>query len=564
MPLAPKVIVTLLGLICSPIAAAQPAAWVEGKPAAAALPSSACAADTTAEFPWGPAKWGSWSPSVTNDRFQSEAAGGLTASSVPRLKLKWAFNLGPLTEARSQPVIAAGEVFVTTRRGMIYALDTQSGCTRWSYQADGPVRSGVSYGKSSGEPAIFFADTGKKNMYALSARTGQLIWKVATEVAPIALVTATPQYYEGKIYQPFASREETLALNPAYPCCQFRGSIVAFDANTGKRIWEGYTFPQAPAATRKNASGVQNYGPSGAGVWSSPTIDQRTGLLYVATGDNYSDPPTATSDAVLAFDMQTGQIRWSQQLTRGDAFNNSCSTPRKINCPQTFGKDADFGQPPILVDLGDGKRELVIAQKSGMAYALDPDNGGEVLWERRVGEGGPFGGSQWGSASDGHRMYVAISDLSAKAVANWFPVIRRLLGLKSFHFALNPSAGGGLSALDLRTGAILWTAAPQPCSPPRPDCSPAHSAAVTAIPGAVFSGSVDGHLRAYSADDGTVIWDFDTERSYSAKNGGMARGGSLDAAGPAVADGMVFVNSGYAQFGGAPGNVLLAFSVEGK
>ena len=298
-------------------------------------------------------------------------------------------------------------------------------------------------------------------------------------------------------------------------------------------------------------------GPSGAAIWSTPTIDEQRGALYVSTGDNYSDPTTNTSDAILALDLKTGKLLWSKQLTENDAFNNACVTPQRTNCPASAGQDSDFGQPPILVSLGQGKRALVIAQKSGMVHAIDPDDKGKILWQTRAGAGSYLGGSQWGSASDGQNIYVAISDIAIGGVAD-------PKSPQGFRMTLDPKKGGGLHALDLKTGKIVWSTKPIPCADTRTDCSPAQSAAVTAIPGVVFSGSVDGHLRAYSTATGEVLWDMDTAREFPTVNGKPARGGSMDAAGPAVVNGMVFVNSGYGQWGGMPGNVLLAFSVDGK
>jgi len=279
--------------------------------------------------------------------------------------------------------------------------------------------------------------------------------------------------------------------------------------------------------------------------------------LYVATGDNYSDPPTETSDAVLAMDLKTGKLLWSRQLFGNDAYNNGCSNPQAKSCPEAKGPDFDFGQPPILVRLADGRRVLVIGQKSGIVHALDPDKKGEVLWQTRAGKGSALGGSQWGSASDGQKIYVAISDVGLGAVADsTVPAGYRL--------TLDPAKGGGLHALDLATGKIVWSAEAKPCAADAKNCSPAQSAAVSAIPGAVFSGSVDGHLRAYSTETGKVLWDTDTAREFKTVNGDAAHGGSMDAGGPAIVNGMVFVNSGYGQWGGMPGNVLLAFSVGGK
>jgi polyvinyl alcohol dehydrogenase (cytochrome) len=452
-------------------------------------------------------------------------------------------------------------VFIASQTGAVYALDADTGCTRWGFQAAAGIRSGVTIGESNGTPAAFFAGRGG-TMYALNASTGELIWKVRPVEHYATVATATPRYHKGVVYEPFSSFEEALGGDPKFQCCTFRGSVAALDAGTGKKIWQTFTIPEIAKATHKTPAGAQQFGPSGAGVWSSPTIDEQLGVLYVATGDNYSDPPTNTSDAVLAMELKTGELLWSRQFTENDAYNNGCATPQRTNCPEVAGPDYDFGQPPILVGLGDGRRALVIAQKSGMVHAIDPDQKGKILWQTRAGEGGPFGGSQWGSASDGQKVYVAISDLRISGG------VADPKSPQGFRLTLNPKKGGGLHALDLKTGKIVWSAKPVPCDAARTDCSPAQSAAVTAIPGVVFSGSVDGHLRGYSVSTGEVLWDTDTAREFDAVNGkaghGNSRGGSMDAAGPAVVNGMVFVNSGYGQWGGMPGNVLLTFSVNGK
>jgi len=501
-------------------------------------------------------QWNGWSTSVTNSRFQDAAAAGLSASDVPRLKLKWAFNLGDVTVSRSQPTVVGGRLFITSQTGAVYALDANSGCTRWGFQAAPGLRSGITIGEAKGVPAAFFADAGG-TLYALNAKTGELIWKVRPVDHYATMGTATPRYYKGVVYQPFASFEEAIAGDPKVQCCTFRGSVAALDADTGKKIWQTFTIPEAANPTHKTPAGAPQSGPSGAGVWSASTIDEQLGRLYVATGDNYSDPPTRTSDAILAMDLKTGELLWSQQLTENDAYNNGCGAPPRTNCPEAAGPDYDFGQSPILVRLGDGERELVIAQKSGMVHAVDPDQKGKILWQTRAGVGSPLGGSQWGSASDGQKVYVAISDLGIGVVVD--PKLPQ-----GYRLTLDPKKGGGLHALDLKTGKIVWSAKPASCAAERTDCSPAQSAAVTAIPGVVFSGSVDGHLRGYSASTGEVLWDADTAREFDAVNGKSAHGGSMDGAGPTVVNGMVFVNSGYGQWGGMPGNVLLAFSVGGK
>jgi polyvinyl alcohol dehydrogenase (cytochrome) len=326
---------------------------------------------------------------------------------------------------------------------------------------------------------------------------------------------------------------------------------VALDAATGKQVWKTYTITEEPRRTKKNKVGTQLWGPSGAGVWNSPAIDARRNALYVTTGDNYSDPTSRMSDAFVAMDLDTGKILWSRQMTESDAYTSACRLPDKTNCPDVNGPDFDFSSPPILVTLPNGKRALVAGQKSGIVHAIDPDQQGEVLWQVRVGKGGTMGGVQWGSAADQRNVYVAVSDIG------------RIMLTYSNQTDADPKQGGGIYALRLSDGQKVWYTPPPGCGD-RKRCSPAQSAAVTAIPGVAFSGSVDGHLRAYSASDGKVIWDYDTERTYQTVNGVEGRGGSIDGPGAAIAGGMLFANSGYVTAGGAPGNVLLAFSVDGR
>ena len=303
-------------------------------------------------------------------------------------------------------------------------------------------------------------------------------------------------------------------------------------------------FARNPRQLEKGPDSVGTWGPSGAGVWGSPTLDAKRGLLYVTTGDNFSTPATDMSDSVLALDLKTGRIVWSKQVTPGDVFGGACSGGK---CP---GPDYDFGSSVLIEKLPNGRDVLLAGQKSGVVYALDPDRKGAILWQTRVGKGGTNGGVQWGMASDGQKVYAAVSDLVRKAPPG--TVIQ--VGLPP-----DPTQGGGLTALRISNGEKVWYAAPQPCGS-KPECSPAQPAAVTAIPGVVFSGSDDGHLRAYTTEDGRVLWDFDTVREYQTANGVRGKGGSLDGAGPVIVGGMLFVNSGYARNGGIAGNVLLAFA----
>jgi len=497
--------------------------------------------DTGSKF-----SWNGWSPTVTNARFQSAATAGLSIDQVKRLKLKWAFAFEGDISAYAQPAVIGGQVFVGSASGAVQALNADTGCLEWVYQSAAPVRTAISVAPLGRRHAVLFGDlTG--TFYAVEAETGKLLWKKKVEEHEAALLTGAATVFNGTVFVPVASWEETRSLNPEYACCTFRGSVVALRVRDGSQVWKTYTITEAPRELGKTSVGTPRWGPSGAGVWGAPTVDSSRKLLYVATGDNYSPPATALSDSVLALDLATGRVVWSRQVTANDAFNSACvSGVNGPNCPEGSGPDFDFGSSVILVTTG---RDLLLAgQKSGMVYALDPDRMGEVVWQTRVAKGGVIGGVQWGMASDGQNLYASSSDA----------IFVQRNGVRS----LDPAAGGGLTALRVADGNKAWYVPPVVCGS-APGCSPAQSAAVTAIPGVVFSGSMDGHLRAYSSEDGRVLWDFNTIRAYSAVNGVKANGGALDGPGPVVVNGMVFVNSGYARFGGASGNVLLAFAPEG-
>jgi polyvinyl alcohol dehydrogenase (cytochrome) len=346
-------------------------------------------------------------------------------------------------------------------------------------------------------------------------------------------------------------------------CCTFRGSLVALDASTGTILWKTYTIAEPAKPGAMNTVGVQQMGPSGAGIWSGPTFDAVSQRVYATTGDNYSDPPTETSDAFLALDAHSGKLAWSRQITSGDAYNIACVSPEKENCPKANGPDLDFGSSAILADLPNGKRILVAGQKSGVVTALDPDHGGEIVWQKRVGAGGSLGGIEWGIAADQGNVYVAVSDVHLSVVTLGTSGAQPSIFNPKVAFLYNNDVGGGMSALKLESGEEVWRT-PHPGCGGVPGCSPAQSAAVTAIPGLVFSGGLDGHLRAYFADNGKIAWDTDTKGEHQTVNGVAAKGGSIDGGGAVVVDGMVYVGSGSGIFGGTPGNVLLAYSVDGQ
>jgi polyvinyl alcohol dehydrogenase (cytochrome) len=439
--------------------------------------------------------------------------------------------------AWSQPTVSGGRVFVGSQNGTVYALDARTGCIRWTYGARGGVRTAVAIGPAAGAASTvaYFGDTAA-NLYALDAETGRELWVRKVDEHPLARVTGSPTVHDGRVFVGVSSYEESQGADPQYGCCTFRGSVSAFDAASGAIVWHTSLVTDKLTQRGTSTAGVPLWGPSGSAVWSAPTIDVARRRIYVATGNAYSAPAPATSNAVVALDLSGGAIRWTRQVTPGDIYVSNCRAGNP-NCPEVNGPDVDFGSPPMLARTPAGRDLLVIGQKSGVGYALDPEKEGVIVWQYRAGRGGLLGGIEWGSAVDGERAYFAVSDVTTPQP-------------------------GGLHAVALATGAVAWTAPPPPVACAGRGCSAAQSAALTVIPGVVFSGSFDGALRAYSTETGAVLWSFDTNRSFTAVNGVPATGASIGGPGPAVAGGMVFVNSGYGAFQGRPGNVLLAFGVD--
>ncbi len=498
-----------------------------------------CASNLPLKDPsYGP-EWNGWSPDVVNSRFQTAQGAGLTATQVPELKLKWAFGYPTGLSAYGQPAIVSGRVFVGTDIGYVYSLDAATGCVYWSYQAKGAVRSAVSIGPTRGREntkyAAYFGDA-HANVYAVDAQTGQQLWATRVDSHFVARITAAPKVFEGRVYVPVSSSEEFSASNLDYSCCTGRGSVVALDADTGALVWKTYVVP-TPVPVRKNSRGVQQYAPSGGSIWNSPTIDAKRGAIYAGTGDGQTEPAPDTTDAIVALDLKTGKMLWHYQAQAGDAFMGGCNGPERTdNCPKVNGPDQDIGNSPILCGLPNGKSVLVFGTKDGTVTALDPDHDGSVIWKKQVVDIPPdqqnsffarLNGIVWGGAADDENVYY---------------------GLQS----------GGMVALKLATGDIVWRATFAKTGPSRL----VNSAAATAMPGVVFLAGSDGRIHALSTTDGHVLWEFATAKPFETVNGVPARGGAIASIGPSIADGMLFIGSGYAVTGTNSGNALLAFSVK--
>jgi len=483
--------------------------------------------------------WNGWGRNTENSRYQPQP--GIAAANVPNLKVKWTFAY-PGSLVGSQPTVVGDQLFVGTTTGVLFSLNAKTGCTYWTFQAQSDIRASVSVGPfrkpSAKRFAVYFADLMKTYAYAVDANSGKLLWQTKVDDHPLARITGAPTFYAGRLYVPVSSQEEGFGAVETYECCTFRGSLVALDANTGKILWKTYPIQDPPRPFKKSAAGVQMYGPAGAAIWGAPTVDGKRKVIYVGTGNSFTDVDTSATDAIIAMDMETGRIKWVMQATPHDNYLFGCNVPGKGICPDPVGPDYDFGASPILSTLPDGKQVILAAQKSGMVYALDPNAAGKVLWKVQVGPGSMGGGVQYGFAAGPDVIYVPIGN----------------------------RANSSLSALRIADGQVLWhkPALAGACSWGTKGCSGVESAAVTAISGIVFSGSADGHLRAFATNDGSIVWDFDTAQTYDAVNGISATGGTLGTEGPVVANGFLYVNSGEGRFTGHRGNALIAFSTEEK
>jgi polyvinyl alcohol dehydrogenase (cytochrome) len=547
------------------------AEYLAGRPmgASASVAVRRCA-EQADWFDWRqPPAASGWGIDRENRRFMPAAAAGLTAAQIPHLELAWAFAYPGLIRAASEPLVAGGAVFVGSQDGDAYALDARTGCVRWIYHGGGEIRGAMVIApwsargsKTSRVPLLYFGDNFGV-VHALDALTGVERWRQRADEHSAARVYGTPVLLERRgrnvLYVPVASFEEVAASTASYLCCTFRGSVVALDAATGQQLWKTYTIPAEPVEQGRTSSGSVRLGPSGAGVWSSPTVDLRRNALYISTGNNYSGPADGNSNAVFAIDLDSGAVRWRRQMLSGDASNMSCYAPlpgsrfslgNSVNCPTPFGPDLDLTGPPLLVHGPTGRDILVAGAKSGTTYGLDPGREGRLLWTTRLSRGTATsaGGFFFGMASEGSRVFVPLLD---------FPMTYYEQGDAAALAGSTPR--DGLYALDAWSGRLEWSAATQDY------CTRAHCggnpAAALAIPGVVFAGAVDGMLRAFDSRSGRMLWEYDTSAQVMTISGELAHGGTISGSGLMVAGGTVYVNSGYGGITGAPGNVLLALRV---
>ena len=487
-----------------------------------------------------------WGGNAENHRHSDGAVVGLDRNNVDRLALKWVFAYPGALRARSQPLVHDGVIFVGSQSGDIYALDLESGCAHWTYAAGAEVRSSLSLGQvpGRGDPVLYMGDF-SATVHAIDASDGSLVWRAPVGDHPDATITGSPKLHEGSLYVPISSSEWATAADPGYACCSFRGGVVSVDAASGELNWRAHVIDEPAVETGEtNPFGAARKGPAGAPVWNSPTIDAERGVLYVGTGEAYTSPAVDTSDAVLAFSLATGERQWAKQLLGGDAWNMACFIGEAANCPEEDGPDLDIGASTVLWSGGE-RDYLLVGQKSGDVYALDPDKGGAVVWHNKVGRGGFLGGVHWGMSANGDSLFVPIADTT---------ITGRFTG------PVSP----GIHALDPTSGEVRWyTPSVADCDgkSPIPVCDQGMSAAITSTDQLVFAGSLDGNLNVYDSLSGEILWSFDTFGDFESVSGDTALGGSIESDGPVLYKGHVLINSGY-QFGARmPGNALMVFSL---
>jgi polyvinyl alcohol dehydrogenase (cytochrome) len=519
---------------------------------AASAMSNRCTAPIKLENPWTQPQWNGGTPDPDKGwRFQPAERGGLTAEQLPKLKLKWAFAIpGSASMAWSQPTVVGGKVYVGSDNGFVYVLDARTGCVHWSFEAQGQVRSPILIADVKGVTGVrygaFFGDY-RGNIYALDAESGKTLWTKRVDEHEGAKITASlvVDPSTGRLYVPVTSWEEIPAPTLTYKCCTFQGSVVAMDAATGRQIWKTYTLPERPKAIgRKNTAGTVLVGPAGGGVWNPPTIDFARKTLYAGTGNVYIVSPNADADdAIMAFNLDTGQKLWWTHMGPADPHPGGCGTgeERRVNCPGYInGRDDDASGSPVLFTRADGRRMVIEGQESGRITAVDPEKRGAVVWVTQAGDELAASNGGFGGAFDGELYYkpLPFSDQT-----------------------------GAMAAIKAENGERVWyTKIPKPTGCPQPEsrqtCHSGNWAGATAIPGAVFTGARDGTLRAFSSKDGKIIWEYPTARTYETVNGVPGNGGGIGGPGPTVAGGMLFTGSGYAILSGAPGNVVLAFGLD--
>jgi len=511
----------------------------------------------------------SWGLGTHNRRYLPNALAGIDTTNVASLELAWSLAFPKVTDMRSQPAIIGDTLYFGDKIGRVYAIDRHSGCIRRHTEVVSGIRSAITaVTLNDGRKLLVLADS-MATIYALDPASLEIVWRKAAQVYETSIITGSISYHDDRLFVPVSSYEVAVSGSPSHVCCKSHGGVIALDARNGDKLWEWHGTADA-RVQGQNAAGADIYGPSGVSVWSTPTVDAKRNRIYFGTGENLSRPATDTSDAIIALDMDSGELAWKFQALAEDVWNAACLNGGP-NCPENAGGDFDFGASVILAELADGRELLLAGQKSGDVYALDTD--GRLLWQQRVSNAGigpdlhrttTNGGVHWGMALAGNRLLVAAADpererpqydpkpgLHALDVASgdilWFQPVTRGCEIAEEH---KPKIG----LENMRAGKKIELADQYRCS-----FYYGLSAAVLATDELVFSAGLDGKIRAFDIASGEVLWQAETAVPIEADNGISGHGGAIDVSGQVAADGWLYVQSGYSMFGQLPGNVLLAY-----
>lgn len=486
-----------------------------------------------------------WGLDLQNTRYQTKSP--INSSNVGQLRLKWVFGIPNTNEVRSYPAVSTDTIFLPTTSNQLFAIDRDLGCIKWIHRNSAPYRTSAHLYMLDELPVLAVGDQ-KTNYHLIHALTGEKIWEKSLALFPVSMATGAPAFYGSDLYIPISSFEIAVAMNPRYPCCTSHGAVTKLHASTGEQVWLTRTVRKAEK-TKENKVGTQMWGPSGAPVWTSPAIDVKRNQLYIGTGENTSSPATDKSDAILAMDLDTGEINWFFQATPEDAFNMACGRwgDGDANCPDEKGPDFDFGGSPVLVTTSSGQDLVLAGQKSGDVWALDADTG-ELVWNTKLSPGSALGGVHWGTAVVDNVLVVPIAD-------PW--------QIKDH----NP----GVFGLDIATGEVLWEQkGTNDCEGLAllnlGNCARPHrfSAATSSVGDIAFAGSLKGTVYAIDAADGEILWEYQTNQEFESVNGIETKGGAIDNPGVVIAGSQVMVLSGYGMFGQEGGNALLMFELGGN
>ena len=497
--------------------------------------------------------WPAFSAEPTNTRFVQQP---ITKADIQGARLKWtfAFPSTGFAHGSDNPIaVANGRVFIGNPNHRMYALDAQSGCAVWTFEAETGIRSGATVDAG----IVAFGDM-RGNVYGVDEETGALRWRQLADPQSFGRITGTPLASGGRVFVPVSYLQEILGVAAQRSCCTANGSAVAFEAVTGKPVWQTYMIDRPLQYEGRTPAGARRFGPSGAVVFAPPTLDAKRQLLYVSTGNQTTGPAVPEADAVVALDAKTGAKRWVRNLAPEaaggkDIYNFACEEwvdPSRANCPSQDASpaghgDRDISAPTMLVRRDDGKEVLIAGSKDGVLYALDPDADGKVLWKVRLGKGGELGGIEYGMATDGKLVYAPIADVEVAAA----------------------TGDGALNAVDIMTGKRVWrTAIPNDACRNKKDiyCVSGIVSPPTIAGDAVIVGGMDGVLRAYDRRTGEVFWSYDAYREYAASNGLKGRGGGFGMGGVAIVGNMMYVASGISSESvgsSAASGVLLAFQL---